>query len=122
MYRDVSLKLPEITKTLDLHIYFQYLTYMKLSYVYIIECADTTYYTGVTSDITQRFERHQSGAFPNCYTYSRRPLKLVFYAEFTSITQAIDTEKQIKKWSRKKKEALIQNDFSALENLAKKKF
>ena len=95
---------------------------MKLSYVYILLCADNTYYTGVTSDLHVRFEKHQSGFFRNSYTAKRRPLQLVFYAEFTDINMAIMTEKQIKGWSRAKKEALIEGEFEKLPNLAKKKF
>ena len=54
--------------------------------------------------------------------YQRRPVHLAFYAEFTEASMAIQIEKQIKKWSRAKKEALITNDFDKLPNLAKKKF
>ena len=59
---------------------------------------------------------------PESYTYKRRPVELVFYVEFTNIGFAIDKEKQIKKWSRAKKEALINGDYDELPNLAKKKF
>ena len=76
---------------------------MKLSYVHISKCSDKTYYTGVTSNLTQRIFQHESGFFTGSYTHSRRSLKLVFYAEFTDITLAIDSEKQIKKWSKAKK-------------------
>ena len=65
---------------------------------------------------------HQSGKHKDSYTYSRRPVYLMFYAEFTNVELAITTEKQIKKWSRAKKEALINNQFEALSNLAKKDF
>ncbi|MGR7812001.1 GIY-YIG nuclease family protein [Lacinutrix undariae] len=95
---------------------------MKTYYVYILKCKDNTYYTGVTSNLEQRFEDHQSGKYKNSYTSHRQPLKLVFYATFTEITLAISFEKQIKKWSRAKKEALINNEYEALPNLAKKKF
>jgi len=95
---------------------------MKLSYVYILQCADGSYYTGVTSNLTKRFYEHKAGVHPGSYTFSRRPLQLVFYCEFTDINLAIDKEKQIKKWSKAKKEALINDDYDALVNLAKKKF
>ncbi len=95
---------------------------MKVSYVYILKCSDETYYTGVTSNLDARMMKHESGFYPDCYTAKRRPLELVFYAEFTDINMAIEKEKQIKKWSRAKKEALINGDFDALPNLAKKKF
>ena len=95
---------------------------MQISYLYILKCSDDSYYTGVTSNLTQRMYQHESAFYPDCYTASRRSLELVFYAEFTNIGFAIDKEKQIKKWSRVKKEALINGDYDALPNLAKKKF
>ena len=95
---------------------------MKQSYIYILKCSDSTYYTGVTSNLTQRMFQHTSGFYPDCYTFSRRPVALVFYAEFTDINIAIEKEKQIKKWSKAKKEALIKGDYDSLPNLARKKF
>ena len=95
---------------------------MKQSYVYILKCSDGTYYTGVTSKLTQRLFQHDSGYFPDCYTFKRRPILLVFYSEFTDINLAFEKEKQIKKWSKAKKEALINGDYDALVNLAKKDF
>ncbi|QHI37600.1 hypothetical protein IMCC3317_29800 [Kordia antarctica] len=95
---------------------------MKVSYVYILKCSDDSYYTGVTSNLEKRFQQHQNGFHKESYTYFRRPLILVFYASFTDINIAIDKEKQIKKWSRAKKEALIDDRYEALPNLAKKKF
>ncbi|MGG7035944.1 MAG: GIY-YIG nuclease family protein [Flavobacterium sp.] len=95
---------------------------MKQSYVYILKCSDKTYYTGVTSNLENRIFQHTSGFYSDCYTFNRRPLELVFYCEFTDINLAIEKEKQIKKWSQAKKEALINGDFDSLVNLAKKKF
>ena len=95
---------------------------MKQSYVYILKCSDSTYYTGVTSNLNQRMFQHNSGFYPDCYTFSRRPVALVFYAEFTDINFAIEKEKQIKKWSKAKKEALIRGEYDTLSNLARKRF
>ena len=95
---------------------------MKQSYVYILKCSDDSYYTGVTSNLSARMFKHNSGFYPDCYTVDRRPVELVFYSEFTDITLAIEKEKQIKKWSRAKKEALINENYDALVNLAKKDF
>nr|WP_298792516.1 GIY-YIG nuclease family protein [uncultured Allomuricauda sp.] len=95
---------------------------MKVSYVYMLRCSDHTYYTGVTSNLEKRIQEHKTGKHVKSYTYSRRPVKLVFYAEFSDIRMAIEKEKQVKKWSRAKKEALIQENYNALPNLAKKKF
>ena len=95
---------------------------MKTYYVYILSCSDGTYYTGVTSNLTQRLEDHQHRKHLNSYTSSRLPVELVFYCTFTEITLAIATEKQIKRWSKAKKEALINEEYDKLPNLAKKKF
>jgi|TARA_R100000479_G_scaffold33554_3_gene14185 putative endonuclease len=95
---------------------------VKTYYVYILSCSDGTYYTGVTSNLTQRLEDHQQKKYRNSYTAKRLPVKLVFHCTFTEISKAISVEKQIKKWSQAKKEALINEDFESLPNLAKKKF
>ena len=95
---------------------------MKLGYVYIPKCADDTYYTGVTSILSKRVDEHQSAKHPDSYTAKRLPVELVFYAEFTDINFAIDREKQIKSWSRAKKEAAVAGRFEDLPSLAKKKF
>ena len=95
---------------------------MQQSFVYILKCYDDSYYTGVTSNLAQRLFQHESGFFPSCYTFNKRPIQLVFYCEFTDINFAIKTEKQIKKWSRAKKEALINDEYENLSNLSKKSF
>ena len=87
-------------------------------YVYILECSDHSFYTGVTNDIDRRFEEHQSGENKEAYTYSRRPVKLVNSEFFIDPTDAINFEKQIKGWTRKKKIALINGDFKALVRLS----
>ena len=88
----------------------------------MLKCSDKTYYTGFTSNLDQRIIEHQSGKYKDSYSYTRRPLNLFFYAEFTDQNTAIEMEKQIKKWSKAKKEALINNKFNKLLNLAKKNF
>jgi len=95
---------------------------MKIHVVYILKCSDNTYYTGITSNLSKRLIEHKSGKHKDSYTYNRRPFILEFYAEFTNVDLAIDTEKQIKKWSRAKKQALINGEFEKLPNLSKKKF
>ncbi len=95
---------------------------MKIYYVYILKCSDNTYYTGFTSNLEKRLSEHKSGRHQDSYTFFRRPVNLVFYAEFTDPNMAIASEKQIKKWSKVKKEALINNEFEKLPNLSKKKF
>lgn len=88
----------------------------KYYYVYILKCADNSYYIGVTNDVNYRTDQHTDGINPDCYTYRRRPITLVHHEEFTDINAAIRREKQLKGWNRKKKEALINGQ---LENLPK---
>ena len=95
---------------------------MKTSFVYILLCSDKTYYTGVTEDVFRRFNEHQDGKYFGSYTYNRRPVVLVYYVIFTDIKEAILFEKKIKKWSKAKKEALINGQYEDLPNLTKKKF
>lgn len=90
----------------------------KLYYVYMLKCADGSIYTGMNNNMDHRLKEHQRGRNKNSYTYSRRPLKLIFHQEFSDVNQAIYFEKKIKKWSRKKKLALANNDFETLKILA----
>ena len=95
---------------------------MKTYYVYILKCSDKTYYTGISSEVFKRLTEHNCGVHFGSYTYTRRPVELVYYCEFKNVEQAIEMEKQLKKWSRAKKEALINNKFEKLPNLSKKNF
>ena len=95
---------------------------MQISFVYILLCSENSYYVGITNDVFKRFEEHQTGYDYKSYTFNRRPLQLVFYTSFSNIEIAIVTEKQIKKWSRNKKVALINGQFEDLPNLSKKDF
>ena len=91
-------------------------------YVYILKCSDGTYYTGFTNDLTRRLDEHESGKNKQSYTHERRPVELVFYETFTDPDTAIAYEKKLKKWSKLKKEALINAEYHKLPGLAKKKF
>ena len=91
---------------------------MKLYHVYILLCCDGLTYTGVTNNISRRLFEHKSGLNKTCFTYRRRPVKLIFHQEFNDILQAIYFEKKIKKWSAKKKRALANEDFDLLQLLA----
>ena len=88
-------------------------------FVYILECSDRSYYTGVTNSLERRMWEHESGFNPGCYTFKRRPLVLRYSIRHNDIMQAIAWEKQIKGWSRKKKEALFNEDWEAIKKLAK---
>lgn len=87
-------------------------------WAYIIKCADGSYYTGHTDDLELRIAQHHSGHFPDCYTFARRPLELVWANDFPSRSEALESERRIKGWSRVKKEALIREDWPALQRLA----
>jgi putative endonuclease len=91
------------------------------AWVYLLECADGSYYTGCTTNIEQRYGEHQAG-IKCAYTSTRRPVRMVWADEFQSVLDAIDSERQIKRWSRAKKEALIRGDFGALPGLSKRGF
>lgn len=91
---------------------------MKYYYVYILKCIDGKTYTGFTNNISRRLREHKSGLNRSCFTYSRRPVELIFCQEFNDVEQAISFEKQIKKWSAKKKLALANEDFEMLQILA----
>lgn len=75
-------------------------------------------YTGFTNNVDRRFQEHQVGKSKSSFTYSRRPVQLIFHQEFNDVEQAIYFEKKIKKWSAKKKLALANGDFDMLQILS----
>ena len=90
------------------------------AYVYVLLCADGSYYTGTARQgLEQRVNEHNAGRYDG-YTSTRLPVCLVFSQWFERITDAIAAERQIKGWSRAKKEALIRSDFEMLSILAKR--
>jgi putative endonuclease len=93
---------------------------MKLYWVYIVLCSDATYYTGITNDVELRVFQHNDGIDRHCYTYTRRPVQLVYAADFTDPNEAIRWEKQIKGWSRTKKNALVRGDWTYIKGAAAK--
>lgn len=95
---------------------------MNAFYVYILKCSDDSYYVGHTDDIDRRIAEHKSGLYPSCHTATRLPVEVVFIQDFPERSDALDLERTLKKWTRKKKEALIQGRYSNLIGLAKKKF
>ncbi len=94
---------------------------MKSYYVYILKCSDNSYYTGFTNNLERRIQEHNDGISITCYTYNKRPLVLVYQTVLSNPKDAIAFEKQIKGWSRKKKEALINGDIELLKILSKNK-
>jgi putative endonuclease len=90
---------------------------LKSYFVYILKCSDSSYYTGSTSDIEKRFNEHKMGKF-EVYTKTRLPVELVYSNEFYDPKEAVQAERKIKGWSRKKKEALINGDYDLLHELS----
>jgi len=78
--------------------------------LYILECSDKTFYTGITNDISNRLRKHNEGKASR-YTRSRRPVKLVYKEDLNDRGTALRRELEIKSLSRAKKEALILNKF-----------
>ncbi|MEO7313956.1 MAG: GIY-YIG nuclease family protein [Ginsengibacter sp.] len=91
---------------------------MKTYYVYILLCSDNSYYTGVTNNINRRIGEHVDSFGQNTYVSKRLPAILVYCEATHDVNQAIGAEKQIKGWSRKKKEALIKGDWELLKELS----
>ena len=95
---------------------------MKHQYfTYILKCSDDSYYIGVTNNIERRLKEHENRINPECYTANRLPVKLVFVQAFQYVDKAIAFEKQIKGWSRKKKEVVIEGNWQKLPELSKNK-
>jgi putative endonuclease len=92
---------------------------MGLYYVYLLECCDGSFYTGVTNDLSRRIIEHKQGLNIRCYTYNRRPVTLKHYLTFKYINDAISIEKKLKKWSRAKKVAYFNKDLKILHEKAK---
>ena len=87
--------------------------------MYMLRCSDGSYYTGHTDDLETRVHLHATGGIRSCYTFSRRPVSVVFSQEFVTREEALAAERQIKGWSRKKKEAMIAGDWVEVSRLAK---
>ncbi len=86
---------------------------------YILFCSDNSYYVGHTQNIARRLATHNAGKGAN-YTAIRRPVNLVFTETHPSKAEAIAREVQIKKWSRAKKQSLIDGDVAKLHELARR--
>lgn len=87
--------------------------------VYILKCSDGSYYTGSTKDLEGRVREHELCEHPDSYTYSRRPVQLVWSEITESYPEAFQWEHRIKGWSRAKKEALIRGDIEGIHEIVK---
>ena len=92
-----------------------------MAYVYMLRCRDGSYYVGsARTTLEARVGEHNAGTLGG-FTSSRRPVELVWHQEFQRITDAIAAERQLKGWSRAKKEALIRGDFDSVKAFAKRR-
>ena len=96
-------------------------TEVHMAWMYILKCADGSYYVGSTKNLDLRLAQHQSGKGSR-YTSGRLPVELVYGEEYDKVADAYAREKQVQNWGRAKREALIQGNLEALPLLAKKKF
>jgi len=91
------------------------------AYIYMLRCADGSYYVGSARlGLERRLSEHNNGTYGG-YTSKRLPVELVWSQHFPDITDAIAVERQIKGWSRAKKEALIRGDYEEIQNLARRR-
>ncbi len=91
------------------------------AYVYMLCCADGSYYVGSARlGLERRVSEHNTGAYGG-YTSKRLPVELVWSEHFSNITDAIAVERQIKGWSRARKEALMRGDFAGIADLSKRR-
>ena len=86
--------------------------------MYILGCADDSFYTGSTTDLRLRLNQHRSGEGAK-HTGARLPVKLLYYELFDRIDKAFDREKQVQGWSRAKKLALIKGNITKLKQLSR---
>ena len=94
---------------------------MEYFYVYILRCADGSFYVGHTDNLEKRIADHHDGN--GChYTARKRPLELIFSDSFATRDEAFMVERKIKGWSQKKKLALAAKNWEQLPELSKKKF
>jgi putative endonuclease len=92
-----------------------------MPHMYILKCADGSYYTGSTWNLTRRIAEHSAGLGAN-YTQKRRPVTLAYSEEFSRIDEAYYREKQIQNWSHAKKQSLVEGKLGELRSKAKKDF
>ena len=94
-----------------------------MTWVSILKCADGSYYTGMSRglDLDKRVSEHNLKLSPNAFTADKLPVVLAYSENFDLITDAIAAERKIKGWSRAKKEALIKDDWTEVQRLAKRR-
>jgi len=90
-----------------------------MAWVYMLRCCDNSFYVGLTIDLAGRIEDYRAGK-GGVYTSHRLPVVLVHSEEFPDIRAAAERERQIKGWTRRKKQALACGELDELRRLAKR--
>jgi putative endonuclease len=91
-----------------------------MGFVYILRCSDGTLYIGHTADLASRERTHNDGHGAR-YTAERRPVRMVYAEECASVEKAVRRERQLKRWTAQKKEALIAGNISLLKHLSERR-
>ncbi len=95
---------------------------MDRAFVYILRCADGSFYTGITRrSVEERLSEHNGGVLPGFYTASRLPVELLYSEAHLRYDEAVAAERRIKGWSRAKKLAYVRGDFERLSRLARRR-
>jgi putative endonuclease len=89
-----------------------------MCFVYILRCSDESFYVGTTQDLDARLKAHNDGRGA-AYTFKRRPVSLVYWERYESNTQGVARERQLKRWSRSKKQALVSADLQKFKYLSR---
>jgi predicted GIY-YIG superfamily endonuclease len=87
-------------------------------FVYILRCSDGTFYIGHSKNVEERVTAHNDGQGA-VWTARRRPVRLAYRETFATEAAAVKRERQIKRWTRAKKEALVEGDLARLKELSK---
>lgn len=88
-------------------------------HVYILLCADDSFYVGSTQNLSDRVKAHDTGR-GSTYTVRRRPVRLMYKEAFNTEAEAVRRERQLKRWSAAKKQSLIRGDIEVLKRLSKR--
>jgi predicted GIY-YIG superfamily endonuclease len=91
-----------------------------MPFVYLVRCSDQSLYVGHTDNLRAREQAHNDG-LGAAFTAARRPVRMVYSEEYRSQVEAIRRERQIKRWTSEKKEALIAGDRTKLKRLSKRR-
>ena len=107
-------------RTRSIHVIYLKEIKKKMAHLYILRCADDSLYVGSTDDLETRLKRHKSG-YAADYTKLHAPVELIYTEEYPTYKEAFNRERQLHKWSRAKKDALIAGDIEKLKELSKSK-